>query len=257
MALSEAEMKAAFGQQTSLASMESTFVNRAKNEVVRYYRHPDVFAHPKFPNGYPNERAGWISCGDSQDSKFILMTRRGFQQVTLTMEDGSPLRIIDEDPNFRRYGKYGPLLAHPQGPALIPITQILDLRWYRPEQCPIPEVHERFPALIDYLKENRLQEFNCPECQEIYVLNPVDLARHLRYRHQWTRDDIRTLGEELDVNFSQVFAKPVIEDIHIGATPVTETKTAVPIEQTEVKTRRAPGRPKGSKNKPRTRTRTK
>jgi len=252
MAVSEAEMKDAFGSQQSLAAMTSTYVNRAKNEVVRYYKHPDLWSHPKFPNGIPNERAGWITCGDSQDSKFILMTRRGFQQVDLYMDDGSPLRIIDTDPNFQRYGKYGPLLAHEQGPALIPIEQILQLRWYRPDQCPIPDVHDQFPALHEWLQDNELHEYNCPECSGISVMNPLDLARHLRFNHKWTREDISALGREMGINFSQVYNRQVVEKMEFDLAPVVEASSTVPVTQTTVPARSGAkkiGRPRGSKNK--------
>ena len=180
-------------------------VNRKRTEVVIYYRHPERWPDQRNPRGRKNDRAGWITWGDSQPEKRLSMLARGFEPLNLRDRSGAPVRLWDADPAFDRYGPWGPILVHPLGPQQFPVSQLLSMRWYDPDQCPVPGT--RFPQLAEWVRNGgSITEYVCPECNDRTFAKPEHLARHLRNTHTYTREDIVALGKEMGVDFTRELA---------------------------------------------------
>ena len=172
-------------------------------EVVVYYKKPDTYPDPRYPQGRANPQAGWIFWADSQDGRQIEFLREGNKLVALTVPDPRnpriqrPLAIRESDPDYQAYGNWGPILCHPQGPGLFPLSQLLALGWYDPNRVPVPNVV--FPAL----KGQKLTVWDCPECSDFTAITPQLIARHLSRTHNWTPLDLDRLGKEWGVTFER------------------------------------------------------
>jgi hypothetical protein len=161
-------------------------VSRRRDEVVIYYRRPATGAMP-----------GWIIWGDSQDGKRSDYVYRGFTPLP---QFG---RLDFSDPAYAKYGVWGPILTHPDGPAQFPAQQVMTFRWYSEEGLRA-SCDGRDPPRVKFpqLKGQVITEFACPECSSTSFLRPVGLARHLRNHHEYDRAEVIALGRELGVDFT-------------------------------------------------------
>ena len=175
-------------------------ISKRKSEVVIYYRKPLA------ENGRRSTQAGWIIWGDSQPNKRSDYIFRGFRPLQFG-RGRKFLRVGGGEAAFDEYGPWGPILSHPDGPAMFPVDQVITNRWYIPEQCPVPGVV--FPQLAGV----KIIEYGCPDCQDRTFLHPNYLARHLRNAHSYTMADIIQLGSALGVNFKKEFSKANLERV--------------------------------------------
>ena len=222
---------------------------RYRSERVIYYQKPAVF-----PDGKPNLEANWITWGDTQQHKAIWLMARGFKPLYQFGYIETKHRETDPDSPFDQYGVWGPILTHPDGPALFPVDQIVAYRWYDPQHVgvdvgngrpaiPIPGV--KFPQLREFVaKGGEITVFACPECTDRVFHHAIALARHLRNRHDYQMHEIIALGKELNVDFTREFGsvtKRVIEyaypDEEPTAAPRGESELAVPRKTVRVPSR--------------------
>lgn len=175
---------------------ENMLGNKRTDEAVIYYR------KPLMANGKPHSEAGWICWSDSQAGKQLDLWKKGWQPLNKYGEIRVKKSENQPDGPFDRYGPWGPILCHPDGPGEFPVDQILTFRWYDPERCPVPSA--RFPQLREWLAEgHEIDEYDCPECTLARYAKPVYLARHLRIAHNYERHEIIALGKEMNVDFSK------------------------------------------------------
>ena len=159
---------------------------RAKGAV--YYRKPN----------------GWITWGGYDDA-LKSFTDRGFQAMP---QYGRVTAFFDEnrkepDPA----GVWGPIMRHPDGPAEFPVSQIVELRWYK--ECPVPGT--TFPQL----KGIKVKEYPCPQCRRAPFMSATDedgnsvsesdgivgLGTHLQVGHKWDITTLNAYGERANINF--------------------------------------------------------
>lgn len=176
-------------------------VARHKHEKVIYYRKPETYPAVKGQRPRKALEAGWIIIGDSNQSARDIQLQKGHVPLA---EYGY---IQDTDPNYQQYGNLGPLLFHPgnrrtgqrPGAHLFPVEQIKANRWYDDEL--FPELVGMFPQLAGV----EIVEYPCPDCGTTAFLDAMDLGRHLRNSHDYDRTDLINLGQQLGINFSQVY----------------------------------------------------
>ncbi len=181
-----------------------------------YYRRPFLTR-----DGDPAENAGWITWGDSlsgtkrrdyETRGFTLLTKYG-KINSLAREKSLENRILEgEAMTPRQYQAdyiWGPILRHPDGPAEFPVDQIMALRWFEPNNCPIKDVN---PAeLFPQLRGHKVKLYRCPQCNRSFP--EVDgsgasmpLANHLRIMHDWDMTNILNYGERIGINFAHMEA---------------------------------------------------
>lgn len=197
---------------------------RGAGDQIIYYRKPDK-----------GLEANWITWGDSlSGSKYRDYGKRGFTPL----EKYGTINNVQRD--LRAFGsktspiapEYNPeisenvrgryiweqILSHPDGPAEFPIDQVITYRWYRPENCPVPDAY--FPQL----KGLKIKEYRCPERCGRQPFVDVDgiggvtsLANHLRISHEWDRTNIMAYGDRVGIDFNKldVIDMPV-EEIEVG-----------------------------------------
>jgi hypothetical protein len=90
------------------------------------------------------------------------------------------------------------ILQHPNGPSEFPVSQVLQLRWYKPEDCPVPGT--KFPQLAGH----KVKEYKCPECRRAFYAHDGhggvgDLGHHLKYIHAWDRPSLVKYGEAVGI----------------------------------------------------------
>lgn len=156
----------------------------SKFEKHMYYRRPK--------NG---ENPDWIVFAGTNLDRQNDMMRRGFQRMDKygQMKDGetNPWRQI---------------LEHPDGPGEFPAAQIMELRWYKDDHCPVPGT--RFPQLGGH----SIREFQCPECSHL-PFSAIDglggiepLGRHLRIAHSWDRASLVKYGDRVGIDFDAIYS---------------------------------------------------
>ena len=183
---------------------------RGAGDQVIYYRKPNKGLEP-----------GWITPGDSlSGTKYRDYAKRGFQAlekygtINTVQRDlraygskSSPvaLEFQDSNPLRRELYRWEQILTHPDGPAEFPVEQIIAYRWYRPENCPVPDV--RFPQLQGL----KIKEYRCPERCGRPPFVDIDgiggvttLANHLRITHEWDRISIMGYGERVGIDFNKL-----------------------------------------------------
>ncbi len=195
---------------------------------------------------------GWITWNDSvSGTKMRDFSIRGFEPLWRygRINGKAWEREVDRRSELGEEVSYaeriwGPILRHPDGPAEFPLEQIIGLRWYRPEDCPIPNVH--FPQLDG----QKVKEYRCPQCQNrppFIDVNGVggvtDLANHLQIMHEWKRESLMAYGDRVGIDFNKIDAvdQPMQEyvvgsprvvdedpEVVIGATIVVEQVTGEP-----------------------------
>ena len=182
-----------------------------------------AFAQPNSGSGdqiiyYRRKRSGqdpgWIVYGDSlSGTKLRDKVRLGFEPL---MQFGV---INSADRDARMYGdKSHPrddtmtkdryiwegILSHPDGPAEFPVEQIIAFRWYRSENCPVPDAY--FPQLVG----TKITEYICPERCGRPPFVGVDgiggvgvLRTHLRVMHGWDQNNLQAYGQRVGIDFNK------------------------------------------------------
>lgn len=176
---------------------------KGAGDQIIYYRRPRK-----------GENAGWITWGDSvSGSKLRDYVRRGFEPL---MQYGT---INSAHRNASAFGtKSSPaqsgwsneryiweqILTAEGGPEEFPVAQIIAFRWYRPENCPVPD------AVFPQLRGVKIKEYRCPECRRAPFVD-VDgaggvtgLANHLRITHDWDRVSLNAYGDRVGIDFNRV-----------------------------------------------------
>lgn len=197
-----------------------------RSERVIYWRKPNK-----------GLEASWITTGGTNMERQLQFLQRGFVPLTQYGEVGFKRRADDPDGPFERYGQWGPILTHPQGPREFPVDQIVAYRWYDPAFCPVPGV--RFPQMVGV----KIVEFDCPECNNARFHKATHLARHLRVTHGYDRAELVALGQELGLSFAKEIARggtveriytidetdlPPVDAVEQGGLPDIEKITLAP-----------------------------
>jgi hypothetical protein len=157
------------------------------SERCMYYRRP-----PGGPEG------GWIAVNGTNPERQAILFSEGF--VPLHQYGFVDPQAVDHpDPSYRVWSK---LLLTPGGPDEIPVSQLIEYRWYDPEICPVPRA--RFPQLVGV----SITRVWCEECSTVYYHKPTHLARHLRAIHHYDRADVRAYGDQYGINFSRDLDAP-------------------------------------------------
>jgi hypothetical protein len=203
-------------------------VGRNLGDQVIYYRRPNE-----------GENAGWITWGDSASgTKLRDFGVRGFQPLY-------KYGVINSKKNQQYAEEHGispdksvwiPILTHPDGPAEFPLEQIMTLRWYRPENCPIEGVV--WPQLTGV----KIKEYRCPECKRPPFINNADgvgavygLGNHLRIMHGWDRVALMAYGDRIGIDFNAVDVMNQLVKEYEPATKVRKSRvTAEPQVEIEV-----------------------
>ncbi len=153
-----------------------------------YYRRPDK-----------GEQRRWIVVAGRQDLEGMAL--RGFTPLWdygLLPETGADGAA---EQNIWRH-----ILTSPGGPEEFPVEQVMTLRWYREQDCPVPGT--KFPQLAGH----KVKEYQCPECRRPAFaafdgLGGVDpLGRHLRLIHSWDRASLVKYGEKVGIDFDAIYS---------------------------------------------------
>ena len=149
-----------------------------------YYRRPNE-----------GEDAGWIIVGPVSANGTVVedFIERGFE----------PLRKYGHISHTEK-NPWRTILEHPDGPGEFPLDQIMALRWWRPQDIPLPGVH--FPQLAGH----KVKEIPCPDCKRPFFAvdgegGVGELAKHLRIMHGWDTKQLDTYGERVDINFDAIY----------------------------------------------------
>lgn len=185
--------------------------NPGSGDQVIYYRKPNKGGQPR-----------WITHNDSASgTKLRDFIHRGFEPLMKYGVINSAHREIrafgakgsPADPTMtkERYVWEG-ILSHPDGPAEFPLSQVIAFRWYRPENCPVPEAY--FPQL----EGKKVKEYTCPERCGRPPFVSVDgaggvtpMRKHLRIMHDWTQVELEAYGKRVGIDWD----KADIEDLAI------------------------------------------
>ena len=174
-----------------------------KYEQDIYYRRPKT-----------GSQSGWITVGPSRNGTCVGdFIQRGFEPLW-------KYGHIPNDPTRWEDNQWNTILRHPDGPEEFPIDQLMTLRWYENENCPVPGT--RFPQL----QGHTIKVWPCVEhdCERKFYdhddngKGPPALANHLRIMHRWSVQDIIALGTRLGINFAELYkgmGQPV--DINLEA----------------------------------------
>lgn len=193
-------------------------------DSIIYYRKPNK-----------GVEAGWIVFGDSlSGTKLRDFVKRGFEPL---MQFGS---INDRRRDMRAFGtkdspiapeyeslspnehraryEWEGILTHPDGPAAFPVEQIIAYRWYRPENCPVPDAY--FPQLAG----KKIREYNCPERCGRNPFVDVDgvggvsaLRSHLRIMHEWDQANLQAYGARVGIDFNASdVGELLIQDVNVA-----------------------------------------
>lgn len=200
---------------------------------------------------YYRKPNGWISWGGYDDVIKEFMDRRWqvmleYGRITALLRDSEGNEY--DDPAT----VWGPILRHPKGPAEFPVSQIIELRWYKEADCPVPGT--RFPQL----RGVKVTEHACPQCTRAPFVSAVNengepvtdsdgvmgLSNHLTITHSWDRQSLTTYGERADIDFNSVGAgrsgtkelgfdepEPATEPVQVA--PDFEVEAGTTVEVTE------------------------
>ena len=176
---------------------------RNLGDQVIYYRRPLVDRH-----GNKAENAGWIVWGDSTSgTKLRDYSIRGFTPIFNygAVNSTANIKYAEEHGIAPINWPWIPILRHPDGPAEFPLDQVLSMRWYRPENCPVPDVS--WPQL----KGVKIKEYRCPECNRPAFVDNASgvgavygLGTHLRIMHEWDRVSLMAYGDRIGIDFNAV-----------------------------------------------------
>ena len=164
-------------------------------DQVIYYRRP---------KGPDKEDSGWIVTADSiSGTKLRDYAIRGFEPLMkyghINRSDNVTQGRLASNPNE----KWRQILEHPDGPSEFPLEQVLTFRWYRPDQCPVPE------TVFPQLEGIKVREYRCPECRRAPFVDidgvggVTSLANHLRIMHEWDRASLMAYGDRVGIDFNK------------------------------------------------------
>lgn len=161
---------------------------RGKFKRHIYYRRPDE-----------GEQRRWIVWAGRQDVEN--MSLRGFEPLWDygLLPENDPSGEPESNP-------WRHILTSPGGPEEFPVEQVMVLRWYKEEDCPVPGI--KFPQLSGH----KVKEYQCPECNRSPFaafdgLGGVDpLGRHLRLIHTWDRASLVKYGEKVGIDFDAIYS---------------------------------------------------
>ena len=173
-----------------------------QEEKVGYYRKPTHYVNSKGQTR-KYKYGHWIETADTHALRWAEYVKRGW----------TPLpkygHVTDS------FDLWKPILAHPDGPAEFPLTQVLTFRWWKPECLPgslMGRTDIYFPQLAEALARGEKYELiPCPDCEDdnVAFFEPHHLARHLVNRHGYDRaaiialqDSMRKDGFDVDFNKS-------------------------------------------------------
>ncbi len=201
---------------------------KRKWEVCGYYRRPDFFVRQ---DGVEEEasRPGWIEVFDTQLPKRIAMMQQGWTPLIQFGE----IRVDDA------HEKWTPILTHPKGPAAFPVDQVLRYGWHHPEKLP-GSLRGRTDIVFPQLAGGTIKEYKCPQCKRRTFLEPHELGYHLLISHDWSRQDILTLGDRLGVDFLRTVLALVepteitVEQATGETSPAAVIAAAPQIEEVEI-----------------------
>jgi hypothetical protein len=186
--------------------------------------------------------SGEITWGGYDDA-LQHFTERGFQ----AMPKYGRISALLKDAEGKDYPDpakvWGPILRHQDGPSEFTVSQIVTLRWYKDEDCPVPGT--KFPQL----RGIKVKEYPCPQCQRPPFISAEDedgnavigsdgvtgLGNHLQIIHGWDRTDLTSYGERADIDFNRVGHATKVKEFGFdepvqAATPEVES---VQVEQVE------------------------
>lgn len=207
--------------------------SRGLGDEVIYFRRPFLTR-----DGEPAENAGWITWADSlSGTKLRDYEVRGFTPLRKYGQFNKEARLNrtiekaqDENWTPRQFQSewlWGAILRHPDGPAEFPLEQILALRWYERENCPLRDVDP--VKLFPQLNGHRIKKHRCPQCRRTFA--EVDgkgagepFANHLRIMHDYDMTNILAYGEKIGLDFTGieyggdeaeelVFGEPAAEEL--------------------------------------------
>lgn len=165
-----------------------------KFETHLYYRRPNT-----------GEQKGWIVVGPRTHVEDYTM--RGFEPMWKYGIVERHERVFENaQGDAYVFNQWRPILSHPDGPAEFPAEQVMILRWYKPEDCPVPGT--AFPQLAGH----KIKEYKCPECDRPPFaardgLGGVEpLGRHLRLLHSWDRASLVKYGETVGIDFDAIYS---------------------------------------------------
>lgn len=187
---------------------------------------------------YYRKPNGWITWGDSlSGSKQRDFTLRGFEPLhrygTINTVErdlrvfgskASPVAVEFRDltpSEVKARYIWEQILTHPDGPSEFPVEQIVAYRWYRPDNCPVPDAY--FPQL----QGHKIRELTCPEHCGRAAFVELDgiggistLRQHLRVMHEWDQANLQAYGERVGIDFNKADVEQIaIHDIEYDATP--------------------------------------
>lgn len=175
---------------------------------------------------------GWIvvvtrsNLEDYMIRGFIPLWQYGYMEDYFKAHPLPPERSVPPE------GKWWQILTQPGGPEEFPVDQVLTLRWYRSEDCPLPGV--RFPQLAGH----KVKEFKCPECRRAFYAQDgtggiADLGIHLKYIHSWDRPSLVNYGETVGIDFNAIYSK--IEKTY-EFEPESEPEPEAPVSESGLET---------------------
>lgn len=179
--------------------------------------------HIYYKRPLTGDEPGWIVIqGTNMERQRDLMLR-GFQPLnqygTLEARE-SFLRQTGALGKDEPMDPWRVILEHPDGPREFPADQVMTLRWYQDEHCPIPGT--KFPQLGGH----SIVEYQCPECRclpfaAIDGVGGIEpLGRHLRIVHSWDRASLVKYGEKVNIDFDAIYSSIVHEYEFSGAKKV-------------------------------------
>lgn len=205
---------------------------RNMGDQVMYYRRPLYDQY-----GNKAENAGWITWGDTTSgTKARDYMIRGFELLRKygVINTAANEKLADEEKIDANLRVWAPILRHPDGPGEFPLDQVLTLKWYRPEFCPIPGV------VFPQLEGQKVREYRCPECTRPPFVDDIAgvggiraLAGHLRIMHKWDRTNLMAYGDRIGVDFNKVDVTDVaVQEYSPDTTPKRRGKAqpSVPVE---------------------------
>lgn len=220
-------------QHVRLAQMLGQAKGRV-SERIMYYRKPNKGAE-----------AGWIVTAGTNPERQLSLYAKGFVPLDrygfVNPQDMPVPEWVPEDQSHA-YRVWAKILTAPGGPDEFPIEQIVQLRWYDPNRCPVPGT--RFPQMAG----TKIARYFCPECHNTYFHDTMGLGRHLRGQHEYDRTEIATYGAEVGINFAKelVGGRTAFDSVEYELPPEPESATAAPLIEFEDGggLRRGPGRPR-------------
>lgn len=150
--------------------------------------------YAKRPTTYPGTDTPFPDAG------YVTLVDNDQQTGAIWRKIASGWHVLEKYGKVRFYpdeggSRWDQILRAPGGPAEFPIAQIMEFGWYDPSRVPVAGV--KFPQL----RGETIRVLPCPECPSRRFLKPIHLAQHCRGAHNYDRQDIKALGDQLGIDF--------------------------------------------------------